>query len=50
MPFWSIVICNDTLHWAYITPTCDLATELDFITEFDFLPNYTCSYVEINLS
>ena len=34
--FW---ICSDTLYWSGITPIFDPITDLDLITEFDFLPN-----------
>ena len=32
---------SDTLHWSGITPIFDPITDLDLITEFDFLPNWT---------
>ena len=37
--FWIMTIYSDTLHWSGITPIVDHITELDLITEFDFLPN-----------
>ena len=30
---------HDTLHWSGITPIFDPITDLDLITEFDFLPH-----------
>ena len=36
MTFWDMTIYNDTLNWSDITPICELITELDFITDFDF--------------
>ena len=37
--FWMMTIYSDTLHWSGITPIFDPITDLDLITEFDFLPN-----------
>ena len=37
--FWMTTIYSDTLHWSGITPTFDPITDLDLVTEFDFLPN-----------
>ena len=37
--FWMMTICSDNLHWSGITPIFDSITDLDLITEFDFLPN-----------
>ena len=37
--FWMMTIYSDTLHWSGITPIFDRITDLDLITEFDFLPN-----------
>ena len=37
--FWRITIYSDTLHWWDITPIFLPFTDLDLITEFDFLPN-----------
>ena len=37
--FWMMTIYSDTLHWSGITPHFDPNTNLDLITEFDFLPN-----------
>ena len=34
-----MTIYSDTLHWSGITPIFDPITDLDLITEFDFLPN-----------
>ena len=34
-----MTIYSDTLHWSGITPMFDPITDLDLITEFDFLPN-----------
>ena len=31
---------SDNLHWSGITPIFDHITDLNFITEFDFLPNF----------
>ena len=36
--FWMMTIYSDTLHWSGITPMFDPITDLDLITEFDFLP------------
>ena len=36
--FWMMTIYSDTLHWSGITPIFDPITDLDLITEFDFLP------------
>ena len=36
MTFWDMTIYNDTLNWSDITPICELITELDFITDFDY--------------
>ena len=33
-----MTIYNDTLKWSGITPIFDPITDLDLITEFDFLP------------
>ena len=41
-----LTIYSDTLHWSGITPMFDPVTDLDLITEFDFLPN-CASMVEI---
>ena len=38
--FWMMTIYSDTLHWSGITPILDPITDLDLITEFDFLPNW----------
>ena len=40
--FWmtTYTLYSDTLHWLDITPILTIAG-LDFITEFDFLPNCT---------
>ena len=38
--FWMMTIYSDTLHWSGITQIFDHITDLDLITEFDFLPNY----------
>ena len=35
-----MAIYSDILHWSGITPIFDPITDLDLITEFDFLPNY----------
>ena len=40
MSFWDMTIYNDTLNWSDITPIYELITELDFITDFDLLPNF----------
>ena len=37
--FWMMTNYSDTLHWSGITPIFDPITDLDLITEFDFLPN-----------
>ena len=37
--FWMMTIYSDTLHWSGITPIFDPITDLDLITECDFLPN-----------
>ena len=37
--FWRLTIYNDTLHRPDITPIFDPVTDVDLITEFDFLPN-----------
>ena len=37
--FWMMTIYSDTLHWSGITPIFDPITDIDLITEFDFLPN-----------
>ena len=37
--FWMMTIYRDTLHWSGITPIFDPISDLDLITEFDFLPN-----------
>ena len=34
-----MTIFSDTLHWSGIAPIFDPFTDLDLITEFDFLPN-----------
>ena len=39
--FWMMTIYSDTLHWSGITPIFDPVTDLDLITEFEFLPNCT---------
>ena len=33
-----MTIYSDTLHWLDIAPVFDPVTELDIITELDFLP------------
>ena len=38
--FWMMTIYSDTLHWSGITPIFDRITDIDPITEFDFLPYY----------
>ena len=38
--FLSKTICSDTLRRPYVTLTHGLDTEIDFVTEFDILPNY----------
>ena len=40
MTFWGMTIYNDTLNWSDITPICELITELDFITDFDFISKF----------
>ena len=37
--FGRMTIYSDFLHWSAITPIFDPITDLDLITEFDFLPN-----------
>ena len=37
--FWMMTIYSAILHWSGITPIFDPITDLDLITEFDFLPN-----------
>ena len=37
--FWMMTIYSDTLHWSGITPIFYPFTDLDLITEFEFLPN-----------
>ena len=37
--FWMMTIYSDTLHWSDITPSFVPITDIDLITEFDFLPN-----------
>ena len=37
--FRRMTTCSDTLLWSDITPTFDPVTDLDLITEFNFLPN-----------
>ena len=37
--FWMMTIYSDTLHWSGVTPIFDPITDLDLITELDFLPN-----------
>ena len=39
--FWMMTIYRDTLLWLGITPIFDPVTDLDLITQFDFLPNCT---------
>ena len=34
MPFWDMIIYNDTLHWSDILLNRDLVTELDLITNY----------------
>ena len=34
-----MTIYSDTFHWSGITPIFDTITDIDLITEFDFLPN-----------
>ena len=34
-----LIFYNDTLYWSGITSIFDPITDLDLITEFDFLPN-----------
>ena len=36
--FWMMTIYSDTLHWSGITPIFHPITDLNLITEFDFLP------------
>ena len=36
-----MTIYSDALPWSGITPIFDPITDLDLITEFDFLPNST---------
>ena len=38
--FLMMVVYSDVLHCSGITPIFDPITDLDLITEFDFLPNY----------
>ena len=45
--FWMMTIYSDTLHWSGITPIFDPITDLDLITEFDFLPN--CEWFPWNI-
>ena len=40
MTFWDMTIYNDTLNCSGITPICELITELDFITDFDFIAKF----------
>ena len=40
MTFWEMIIYNDTLNWSYITPICELITELDFVTDFDLITKF----------
>ena len=35
-----MTIYSETLHWSDITPIFDTVTDLDLITELDFLPNW----------
>ena len=37
--FWMMTIYSDTLYWSGITRIFEPITDLDLITEFDFLPN-----------
>ena len=40
MAFWVMTIYNDTLNWSDITPICELITELDSLTDFDFITKF----------
>ena len=35
-----MTIYSDTLHWSGMTPSVDPITDINLITEFDFLPNW----------
>ena len=37
--FWRMTICSDTLRLSDVTSIYDPVTDLDLITEFEFLPN-----------
>ena len=57
MTFWDMTIYSDTLNWSDIAPICELITELDLITDFDFIDINECinvglvrSYVKLLLS
>ena len=40
MTFWDMVIYSDTLNWSNITPIFEPITELDLITNFDFITKF----------
>ena len=40
MTLWDMTINNATLNWLDITPICKPITELDFITDFDFITKF----------
>ena len=34
------ILGHDTLNWTDITPSCELITELDYITDFDRITKF----------
>ena len=40
MTFWDMTMHNETLNWSDITLSCELITELDFITDFDLITKF----------
>ena len=40
MTFLDMTIYSDILNWSYITPICELITELDLITDFDLVTKF----------
>ena len=40
MTFWDMTKYSDTLNWSDITPTCEHNTELDLVTDFEFITKF----------
>ena len=40
MTFWDMALYNNAINWSYITPICELITELDLITDFDLVTKF----------